>query len=135
MGVEAPCARRQQPCVGVRAHVGWPALLAAVERPLALKGGGGSVGDVGGRDDDLAEAAAVVRPSAQADLATAHLRLEVGLGIGIGLGIGLGLGLGSGLGLGLGLGLTSPPRTATVVPPARGPLAGSRESSPRRVTW
>ena len=86
VGVEAPCARRQQPRVGVRAHVGWPALLAAVERPLALKCGGGSVGDVGGRDDDLAEAAAVVRASAQADLAAAHLRLELGLGLGIGLG-------------------------------------------------
>ena len=75
VGVEAPCARREQPCVGVRPHVGWPALLAAVERPLALEGGGGRVGDVGGRDDDLAEAAAVVRPSAQAHLAAAHLRL------------------------------------------------------------
>ena len=74
VGSEVPCARRQQPRVGVRAHVGGPALLTAVERSVALKGGGGGVGDVGGRDDDLAEAAAVVRPSAQADVAAAHLR-------------------------------------------------------------
>ena len=68
VGVEPPRAWWQQSRVGVRAHVCGTPLLVTTQ----VEGGRGSVGDVGGGDDDLAKAATVVRASAKADVAAAH---------------------------------------------------------------